>query len=133
MSELATNAVDATSANESEDDSIVRVRLTIERETLYLIVWDRNVVAPTVEQSGPDKERGRGLILVETLSARWGHRPAKRGGKFVWCALDTDAKRTKSGLPIRSPYPVPPARRPLCLDIDLVTLERVADRFQVLV
>jgi hypothetical protein len=35
-----------------------------------------------------DTENGRGLLLVDTLSTRWGHF-LHHGGKVVWALLDT--------------------------------------------
>lgn len=40
----------------------------------------------------PDDERGRGLLLVQALSASFGHRPHEGGGKTVWAALATQPR-----------------------------------------
>lgn len=39
-----------------------------------------------------DDERGRGLLLVQALSAAFGHRPCAGGGKTVWAALAATAR-----------------------------------------
>ncbi|MGW6908222.1 ATP-binding protein [Streptomyces sp. NPDC054940] len=36
------------------------------------------------EQSGPDDEGGRGLVLLDAVSDKWGVDPVPRGGKVVW-------------------------------------------------
>lgn len=52
-------------------------------------VWDGNHQAPVVQGTAPDAESGRGLLLVESLSAGWGsYTPEKSSGKVVWAAVD---------------------------------------------
>ncbi|MFJ8546406.1 ATP-binding protein [Streptomyces sp. NPDC093586] len=41
--------------------------------------------------SPPEGESGRGLFLVDLLSARWGTEPRDPVGKTVWAELDTSA------------------------------------------
>lgn len=52
-----------------------------------------NAVCASATMTGPQRTTGRGLLLVETLSARWGcYAPEgldRLGGKIVW-ALCTD-------------------------------------------
>ncbi|MFE6287211.1 ATP-binding protein [Streptomyces sp. NPDC057877] len=52
----------------------------------------RGLTCPSLKQSGPDDQGGRGLFLVEALSTAWGvldlpHRP----GRTVWAALPPEA------------------------------------------
>lgn len=47
---------------------------------------------PRAAAPGPDDERGRGLLLVEALSAAFGHRPRPGGGKTVWAALPSPSR-----------------------------------------
>jgi hypothetical protein len=51
-------------------------------------VWDGLDRMP---QRGPDlaleAESGRGLVLVEALSTRWGAYPTAGGGKVVWATV----------------------------------------------
>jgi anti-sigma regulatory factor (Ser/Thr protein kinase) len=102
VSELVTNAVKATGGLPAEEQAqyveeplsvpyrelaelgYVRLRLSYDRISLLIEVWDRSEKPP--EAQGPDveKEGGRGLLLVESLCARWGWYPANNGGKFVW-------------------------------------------------
>ena len=50
------------------------------------LVWDATGTAPSPGAPALSAEHGRGLILVESLSAQWGHyRPAgPPHGKVVW-------------------------------------------------
>ncbi|MFI6640576.1 ATP-binding protein [Streptomyces sp. NPDC050504] len=52
-------------------------------EGLRVEVWDSSPVLPVPRTAGPLDERGRGLVLVESVTARWG---AERSGtgKTVW-------------------------------------------------
>jgi anti-sigma regulatory factor (Ser/Thr protein kinase) len=129
VSELVTNAVKAAQetgrrswpSGPKKDVPCVGFRLSAGQECLLVEVWDANhrppapVTAPDIEGEG-----GRGLLLVETLSERWGYyfpaqppepavrlprerwRPAaapvsppgQNGtGKVVWCEI---ALRTSS-------------------------------------
>jgi hypothetical protein len=43
---------------------------------------------PVRQNAGLEAESGRGLLLVEDLSAKWGsYRPEGSGGKVVWAAV----------------------------------------------
>jgi anti-sigma regulatory factor (Ser/Thr protein kinase) len=98
ISELVTNAVQAARAIVS--DLPVNVRLSANRDRLLIQVWDSNVQPPlpqVLEHGFPevDAEGGRGLLLVETLSERWGWYPTRNpGGKVTWCELGRDDKRS---------------------------------------
>lgn len=70
------------------------------RAMTVLVEWDRrqDLVEVRVWDDGPGEprpqvpdfvtERGRGLFLVEQLSAKWGHHPARDGGKVVWAQFE---------------------------------------------
>jgi anti-sigma regulatory factor (Ser/Thr protein kinase) len=96
LSELVTNAVQA--ARATVNDLTVNVRLSANHDRLLIEVWDSNVQPPVprVPENGfpeVDAESGRGLFLVETLSARWGWYPTRNpGGKVTWCELGRDDK-----------------------------------------
>lgn len=98
LSELVTNAVQAARATLS--DLPVNVRLSANRDSLLIEVWDSNVQPPlprVLEHGFPevDAESGRGLFLVETLSERWGWYPTRNPcGKVTWCELSRDDKRS---------------------------------------
>ena len=93
VSEIVTNAVRASAGqghrqpDREQALSIPTVRfwLTSDGHRILIQVWDsvRNIPAPqTVEL---DAESGRGLLLVEDLSAQWGYyTPDHQDGKIVW-------------------------------------------------
>jgi anti-sigma regulatory factor (Ser/Thr protein kinase) len=64
------------------------LRLTVSRtETGVLIeVFDRSAELPTLRPVEPDSARGRGMIIVNALSSRWGVTPSD-DGKTVWAEL----------------------------------------------
>jgi hypothetical protein len=52
-------------------------------------VWDGNNQMPRHSELELDAEHGRGLLLVESLSAEWGaFAPERAGGKVVWAITD---------------------------------------------
>jgi anti-sigma regulatory factor (Ser/Thr protein kinase) len=66
----------------------VRLWLSSDRERILIQVWDASDRHPVPQQSEPDAESGRGLLLVESLSADWGSYPADRSsGKVVWALI----------------------------------------------
>ncbi|MGH3344737.1 MAG: ATP-binding protein, partial [Carbonactinosporaceae bacterium] len=52
-------------------------------QALWIEVSDSDVRLPRLRIASPEDEGGRGLYLVEALSARWGTRPTS-AGKIVW-------------------------------------------------
>jgi len=95
-SELTTNAVLASTGPDGRpryegDQSglpVVHVRLMSDCVHLVIEVWDRSMRAPIPKQAEPDREGGRGLMLVEALCERWNWRTvAGWSGKLVWAEL----------------------------------------------
>ena len=98
VSELITNAVHASvgltgsrrSGRWVPGTPPVRLWLSSDRQRVLIQVWDGNDRHPAPQHAEPDDESGRGLLLVETLSAEWGsYQPERSSGKVVW-ALVTD-------------------------------------------
>lgn len=86
VSELTTNAVNVSKSTEG----ILPIRLWLMSDgvTVEIYVWDTCLEPPMQGQVDEDAESGRGLMLVEILSANWGWYPAKKtGGKVVWCVV----------------------------------------------
>lgn len=79
VSELVTNAL-----RHGEGD--IRLRLLLDR-TLVCEVWDTGLVQPRRRRARDTDEGGRGLQLVDLLSAGWGSRRTPKG-KIVWFELD---------------------------------------------
>ena len=82
LSELVTNAV-------VHSHGGCEVRVVLHDGVLTVSVRDSGIIgAVPLEPSGdPLAVHGRGLQLVEALTARWGHDPGADGGS-VWFALD---------------------------------------------
>lgn len=90
VSELMTNAVFATQAAHCPEP--VRMwMLGSAGASVLILIWDATEPAPVRRVTTPDAEHGRGLDIVDALSARWGtYRPDGRtGGKVVWAAMHT--------------------------------------------
>jgi len=91
VSELVANAVTATRAVPGRHPAAagLPVELSLRRTGTSLIieVRDPNPDPPVAKQAGPQDEGGRGLLIVATLSTRWGHHAAGAGGKVVWCEI----------------------------------------------
>jgi len=85
VSELVTNAIRASRGLASP---VVRLSLVSDRNCLVIRVWDGADQMPVRRNAEPDSECGRGLLLVESLSADWGSY-RKASGKVVWAVIST--------------------------------------------
>ncbi|MDG9677500.1 ATP-binding protein [Micromonospora sp. DH14] len=66
------------------------VRLAPQETTLHLAVRDHSPRRPTFAGiSPPTRAGGRGLLLIDTVTRRWGS-SAVGDGKVVWCVLHPD-------------------------------------------
>ncbi|RMI44438.1 ATP-binding protein [Streptomyces triticirhizae] len=86
VSELATNTVRHTGCR--------HMRVTISRPTpdwVRVAVVDKSRTMPDPRTASGTDTDGRGLIVVEALSDRWGT-DLLRWGKRVWAELRTDVK-----------------------------------------
>jgi hypothetical protein len=84
-----------------------------------------------------EAEGGRGLHLVESLSADWGvHWPDDANGKVVWSVVTvSEASGSKLGSQAQLPRRVPamnPVVGPVRAMNDLAVLERVRERLRTL-
>ena len=68
----------------------VQVRVIVDRDVLRVEVTDGGPGAPVVRHALPSDPSGRGLALVEALSASWGAVRAGEG-KTVWFELAAEA------------------------------------------
>jgi anti-sigma regulatory factor (Ser/Thr protein kinase) len=96
VSELVTNAVVTATGVDGKtiytDASVglpvVHLRLLSDHMRIVVEVWDQSPVVPEIRQTEPMAESGRGLLLVEALSERWGwERVLNWPGKIVWAEL----------------------------------------------
>lgn len=83
VSELVSNAVLHADARPGE----IELRLEAHGALLHIEVEDSDPRPPVVGPGAPEKDRGRGLLIVDRLAARWGWRPVPENGKAVWCDL----------------------------------------------
>lgn len=79
VSEVVTNAV-------LHGDGTVEVRAELRGRSLRVEVKDDGPGAPSVRRADPEAEGGRGMALVDALSASWGVEPLPIG-KYVWFVL----------------------------------------------
>jgi anti-sigma regulatory factor (Ser/Thr protein kinase) len=96
VSEIATNAVRASAglANGQRDEQPVSglpavwLWLATDRRDALIQVWDGNDEIPAWRDLGLEAESGRGLLIVERLSAQWGtYTPEGWSGKVVWAIV----------------------------------------------
>ena len=87
VSELATNAL---RASRREGTSFFSLVLTRSQGELAILVRDFCHGVPRAGDAGEEDENGRGLLLVQELSARSGWYPPDDGspGKAVWAVLE---------------------------------------------
>ena len=64
-----------------------RVEVCVDASGLRISVHDRDTNLPEPRTHEPRRVAGRGMLLVDALSDRWGVTPVP-GGKVVWFELD---------------------------------------------
>lgn len=98
VSELVTNAIQHAGGE-------IRLRLQRNETGLLCEVCDRTRTPPELQELSATAERGRGILLVNELSRKWGHRRTATG-KIVWFTMDPPGR-----LDIRAERHVDPARQ----------------------
>jgi anti-sigma regulatory factor (Ser/Thr protein kinase) len=102
-SELAANAINSAIPARGTLPAIIFAvhRRPVE---LRIIVWDNGRGHPHHSAPDPDAETGRGLAIIDSLSARkWGWWPTPHsGGKVVWAALPASAPDAAAPQPTAS-------------------------------
>jgi anti-sigma regulatory factor (Ser/Thr protein kinase) len=86
VSELVTNAL-LHARSEVRGTAPIRLEVVRELDSLVCQVTDGSVAPPTQESAGETAEHGRGLLLVDVLSAQWGWFTGP-AGKAVWARFD---------------------------------------------
>lgn len=94
-SELVTNAVAAMQRGAPHPDRLadlppIGVELRLDDGVFRIAVQDGSPGQPALQAVGDDAEHGRGLLLVDLLSARWDV-VFVQSGKVTWAELDTVA------------------------------------------
>jgi hypothetical protein len=96
VSELVTNAQRASAAltgsryrgRWAAGAPPVRLWLNGDEQHVLIRVWDGDRRLPEPQGIDLDAESGRGLLLVDTLSAEWGAYPLEgSSGKIVWAVV----------------------------------------------
>jgi anti-sigma regulatory factor (Ser/Thr protein kinase) len=86
VTELITNAVKASWA--MAQATPVRLWLVSDGAQVLILVWDASPQPPVRIDASGQAENGRGLMLVETISEKWGwYCRDDSGGKFVWAVV----------------------------------------------
>ena len=97
VSELTTNAVQASQGLVSSQyhgrwrpgTPPVRLWMQSDRERVLVQVWDANQQMPEAQEPDQEAEHGRGLLIVESLCAKFGvYRPERSSGKVVWALCE---------------------------------------------
>jgi anti-sigma regulatory factor (Ser/Thr protein kinase) len=81
VAELVANAVEA--GRREQLGAPIRLTLLAGLRTVLIVVRDASTSPPVPGQPGDLDESGRGLLIVDALSARWDSKPAPGGGKVV--------------------------------------------------
>ena len=84
-SELLTNAVKASWS--SHGVGLIALRLLANRERLLIEVWDHHPGDPQPRRADYESESGRGFIVIEAMSHRWGFQRINPSLKVVWSEL----------------------------------------------
>lgn len=94
VSELVTNAYRASGADverhghaASAKVPCIGMRLTSDRRSLLIEVWDASPKPPVLKDVDAHAEGGRGLVLVDSLAERPNFYFPRSGGKVVWCEI----------------------------------------------
>jgi anti-sigma regulatory factor (Ser/Thr protein kinase) len=102
VSELTTNAVQIMAG--WKVPLPIRFRMSSDTVRVVIEVWDADPTPPkpkAVSADGllPLDEGGRGLLLVDSLSERWGWYPTRElGGKVVWAVVVIEADNSMYGV-----------------------------------
>jgi anti-sigma regulatory factor (Ser/Thr protein kinase) len=85
VSELVTNGVRASAGLVSP---VIRLWVVCDPGSVTVCVWDASSKMPVRRNAGPDDDSGRGLMLVEALSAEWDcYRDGEGTGKVTWARI----------------------------------------------
>jgi anti-sigma regulatory factor (Ser/Thr protein kinase) len=86
VSELVTNAVQASARLPLTEPAVIRLWLASDGLSVVIHVWDASDEMPARRDAGLDEDSGRGLMLVEALGKEWGAY-GRAGGKVVWVVI----------------------------------------------
>ncbi|GAB2835526.1 ATP-binding protein [Lentzea nigeriaca] len=81
VTELVSNGID-------HGEGLITLTVSRRNSGMLVEVHDESSKQPLVRPVDPSSARGRGMQLVQALSARWGTTPDPRG-KVVWAELES--------------------------------------------
>jgi anti-sigma regulatory factor (Ser/Thr protein kinase) len=81
ISELAANAL-------AHTEGVFGVSVGHQDGTTHISVTDESTTVPQVLEPGDTTPSGRGLLIVQSVSSRWGYDRNGDEGKTVWFDLD---------------------------------------------
>ena len=84
-SELVTNAIQHVRNDGTGTVAVILARIR-NPEAVTIVVSDSSPEGPVMRERSADNEQGRGLHIVEALSAHWGWYP-EDGGKAIFAIL----------------------------------------------
>lgn len=90
VSEFVTNAVRVSGglnivAGKADSRAVIRLWVSVEQRGVLVLVWDASSARPRRQEPEPDAGSGRGLLLVDMLTAAWGSfELVDEPGKVVW-------------------------------------------------
>jgi hypothetical protein len=96
VSEIATNAVNASASAAGGQSGepragglpVLQLLLASDRRDVLVQIWDSSRETPLRQDMAMEAESGRGLLLVEHLSAQWGcYLPEASAGKVAWALV----------------------------------------------
>ncbi len=88
----------------SHPGQMVVLTLELAGGEVSIAVEDPSVERPRLCRADDEATGGRGLLMVQALTSRWGSHPAERGrGKRVWCVLAVPVD--ESGNTVAPPRP----------------------------
>jgi anti-sigma regulatory factor (Ser/Thr protein kinase) len=98
VSELATNCI-------RHERTSFHITILGSSQEIRVEVTDSGTGTPRMRSPGPDEPSGRGLQIVEMLSASWGVQVERPSGKTVWFTVPpaTSERRTPETLERREP------------------------------
>jgi hypothetical protein len=85
------------------------LRLQLRSDVLTIAVADADPRPPLLRVPGLRAAGGRGLVLVDKLSRRWGTASRRPNGKVVWAALTVASRMRTRADPSRAHPPSAPS------------------------
>jgi anti-sigma regulatory factor (Ser/Thr protein kinase) len=89
VSELITNAQRVSVALPGRPP--IALRLLADADRLVIEAWDRSPLDVVSTSPDHDAEDGRGLLIVEALSDRWGRERVAYNHKVIWAEMEIPA------------------------------------------